>query len=225
MNPGTYVAAYGDHYDATRILLPELAWQLQLSGNPVTMIPTRDCMVITGDSDETGQSLMLAMAQAAIDETTRHLSPEVFRLEGPQWTPSCQPVGPCAAEHRKLVLMFFNGYYESQKTTLDQANALNKKDVFVASYKAMQKANGELFTFAALTHRLPTLLPEVELVALMDAEASHDSPPVVVPWKVFHDELGAELERLGYVLPRYSANFDPSAELMERLRQQAVGLG
>ena len=39
--PGTYVAAYGDHYDATRILLPELAWQLQLNCNPVAMIPTR----------------------------------------------------------------------------------------------------------------------------------------------------------------------------------------
>lgn len=223
--PGTYIAQYGDHYDAARILLPELAWQLTLTGNPVAMIPTRDCLVITGEGDETGQALMLALAQQAVEGTTRHLTGEMFRLEDSQWK-VWQPSGACAAEHRKLSLTFLSGYYEAQQASLVRALAAEGNDVFVASYKAMQKQTGELFTFATLTQRLPTLLPETELVVLVDPEASQeDSPPVVVPWKVLQAELGPRLEPLEYNLPRYKVYFDPSAEEMEKLRQQAVSLG
>jgi uncharacterized protein YtpQ (UPF0354 family) len=84
-SPGTYIAQFGDHYDAARILLPDLAWQLTLTGNPVAIIPTRDCLVITGEDDETGQALMLALAQQAVEGTTRHLTGEMFRLEDSQW--------------------------------------------------------------------------------------------------------------------------------------------
>lgn len=221
--PGTYIARYGDLYDAARILLPELAWQLTLNGNPVAMIPTREYLLITGDKDDPGKALMVAMAQTAFDETPRHLTGEIFRLEGSQWT-VWQPDGVCAAQHRKLMLSRMSGQYQSQKAALTRALEQDGRDIYVAEYSAMEKPDGGVFSYASMTFGVRTLLPEADFIFMVDLGSgnSTDAKPMVIPWDAFRKILGSSLQRLHYVMPRYSVQFSPSADQLTAIRQQSV---
>lgn len=222
--PGTYVSQYGDLYDAARILLPELAWQLELNGNPVAMVPTRECLLITGDKDEAGLAFLMALAKDRMEQTSRHLSPEMFRLEGSEWT-SWQPEGSNLNVLRTMRLSHRSGDYDAQKEALCRLFEKKGNDVFVASFQAVKSASGEVLTYSTLSFRLPTVLPQSELVALVDPEAvgkDSNHQPFVVKWETLAEELGADLVKLPYVLPRYSVLFDPTPDQIARLRLKAV---
>lgn len=222
--PGTYVSQYGDLYDAARILLPELAWQLELNGNPVAMVPTRECLLITGDKDEAGLALLMALAKDRMAATSRHLSPEMFRLEGSEWT-SWQPEGTNLNQLRTVVLSHRSGDYDAQNKALCRLFEKKGNDAYVASFQAVQKTGGEVLTYSTLSFRLPTVLPHSELVALVDQEAIGDDSahkPLIVKWETLAEELGADLVKLPYVLPRYSVLFDPTPDQIARLRLKAV---
>ncbi|NQU22447.1 MAG: SEC-C domain-containing protein [Candidatus Nealsonbacteria bacterium] len=62
---GAYVSTYADSYDSSRLLLPDLFASLDLQGDPVSMLPNRDTLLISGTDDVRGLQAMADLAAAA----------------------------------------------------------------------------------------------------------------------------------------------------------------
>jgi hypothetical protein len=220
ISPGTYVSQYGDRYDASRLLLPETVGQLKIIGLPVAMVPSMDCLLITGHSDPAGMDVINFDAEFTYQREQRNLSLEMFRQDGSEWC-VWQPDEACAALHRRSSRTYLSAEYDSQKRALD-GQAGNRE--FVANYMSVVDANNNHFSYATVTLGLPTLLPQAEFVAIVDLpafKAGDYSKLFLVPWDVFC-ESAKNAQKLDYVLPRYRVTFSPTTRELAKLQQHEV---
>ncbi|GAA5164933.1 hypothetical protein GCM10025770_19640 [Viridibacterium curvum] len=213
LSAGLYLSEYGDYYDAARILLTELAWQLPLNGRPVAMVPNRICLLLAGDQDEDALAAMIATSAQVLREQSRPLGAEMFRLEDQGWT-VWQPPGALRQELSDLQIQNRAGDYDMQQKMLQQDAAERGEDIYVASVSLLRKAeNGPILSFSVLTEGVPTWLPQTDLVILNRGE---DVPHIEVPWEHFVAVAGALLEPLPYVLPRFRVTGFPDAAMLSR---------
>lgn len=214
--PGLYVSSYGDYYDATRLLLPELAWQLPVRGVPVCMVPNRTCLLVTGDRDTEAIAAMVALAQGVLLEESRPLSADMFRAEEQGWK-NWHPDGVSGDQLHNLQLQMRAVDYAQQKRALEHRLKLSGEDIFVASFSVNQQQGKERFhSLSVLTKGVDTLLPKTDLVCLTNLESKE---VVSVPWSVFEQTAGYLLEPLPHVLPRYRVRKFPTDGEVGLLRQ------
>lgn len=219
LSPGLFVSQYGDFYDAARILLPEIAWQLRLNGHPVAMIPNRTCLLITGDQDAAGLSTMISTADQVLQEQSRPLSADMFRLDGQAWQPWTPPGEPGTPLHNLRQQMLAVDY-QTQQDVLRRDYERQGIDVFVASFGlAQNKGETRIHSYSVMTKDVESVLPKTDVLILNRLD-SDDC--VIVPWEAFADEFGDLLERLPHVLPRYRVKAYPSESQLMRLRELAV---
>ena len=209
--PGLYVSSYGDYYDATRLLLSELAWQLPVRGTPVCMVPNRTCLLVTGDRDTEGIAAMVALAQRVLLEASRPLSAEMFRAEEQGWK-NWHPEGVSWDQLHNLQLQMRGVDYAQQKRAPEHRLKLTGEDVFVASFSVnLQQGNERFHSLSVLTKGVDTLLPKTDLVCLTNLESKEI---LSVPWSAFEQTAGYLLEPLPHVLPRYRVrNFPTDSEV------------
>ena len=169
--PGLYVSQYNDLYDAARILLPELAWQLPLNGNPVAMVPNRICLLLTGDQDEAGIAAMIDAADKVLTEQSRPLGAEMFRLEHKTWR-LWRPHGDSGNRlHNIQIQMLAADYKCQQDLSVRQELEKTNEDAFVATFTLAQKEGKPICSYSVLTKGVVTWLPQSkELVAVNDLE-------------------------------------------------------
>ena len=214
--PGLYVSRYGDYYDASRLLLPELAWQLPVRGVPVAMVPNRMCLLVTGENDAKGIAAMITVAEKILIEDPRPLGAEMFRAANHAWN-SWQPDGANGVHLHNLQLRMRISDYAHQKRALEHRMSLTGEDIFVANFTVAQRKGVEQYhSFSVLTKGTDTLLPKTELVCLTNSEANET---VSVPWSVFEHIAGYLLEPLPLFLPRYRVRKFPTEGEIDRLRE------
>jgi len=214
--PGLFVSQYGDYYDASRLLLPELAWQLPVRGTPVAMVPNRMCLLVTGDNDVEGIAAMIATAEKILIEDTRPLGSEMFRAVEQGWK-TWQPEGANGIRLHNLQLRMRASDYAHQKRALDHRINLTGEDVFVATFSLAQRQGVErIHSLSVLTKGVDTLLPKTDLIYLTNLETKET---ISVPWSVFEHIAGYLLEPLPHVLSRYRVRHFPSADEIQRLRE------
>jgi len=215
ISPGFFVSQFDDYYDASRLLLPELAWQLPLNGNPVAMVPNRICLLITGDRDEAGLEAMLATAEGLLRDQSRPLGTEMFRLDGTAWTP-WKPSGAVEIRLHDLRIQMRAGDYKAQQEVLSATAERRGEDVFVATFGLTKQPNDDrIFSYSVLTKSVHTWLPKTDRVCANDLDTKEQ---LMVPWSVFESAAGDILEPMSYVLPRYRVAKDLGQQQLEILR-------
>ena len=214
--PGLWCSDYGDFYDAARILLPELAWQLRLFGTPVAMVPNRACLWIAGDQDAEALLAMIARAREVLTAQSRPLASEMLRLEEGRWLPWQPPMPEAAAALARLQTEFTAADYAAQKQALDEIHQRRGLDVFVASCSLVQRPDGGLISYSVLTKGVDTWLPRTDRVVLLDPDQPKGAKKIV-EWSAFEAQLGPLIDVLAFVPPRFHVREHPSDEAIASL--------
>lgn len=217
--PGLYVSNYGDYYDAGRIFLPELAWQLPLDGDPVAMAPNRTCLLLCGANDAAALETMVATTRRVLREQSRPLSAEMFRLRERTWS-LWTPPGEAGVQLAALLREERAVDYNDQQEVLEKAHVEAGIDVFVAKHSLLRReSDGALVSYAVLPKGVDTWLPEADLVFLCEVA---DETPTIVAWPHFAEHAGHLIERLPLAVPRWKVLGYPEGDCLRRLRELAT---
>ncbi len=219
LDEGAFVSSWRDNHDASRLVLHDLIWQLEVKGDHVAMAPHRDVLLVTGADDEKG---LLSMAEAAekVAGDPRAITTVAVRLQGTQWTPFV-PEGDSAA-HRKLRDLRTRAIareYEEQKNLLQAQLHSRGEDIFVASVMLMEdRRTGRLETVAAWGQGVDTLLPRVDRIGFI-MPAAKDSLHLV-DWDVAWKTVGALMKAVGHAPERFRVQEFPNAEQLAAMRSR-----
>ncbi|NRF72401.1 hypothetical protein HLB44_36035 [Aquincola sp. S2] len=217
--PGVWSGEWGDAYEASRILTPDLIHRLGVP-EPVALVPFRNALLVTSERNPAGLQLMLQVAQTSLEDNQRWLSFEPIRLAGDRWT-AHDPAGESCELLRVLRGRNNAATYSTQKQLLDDLHQTSGTDIFVASYQLMQRDDEAPRSYTVWTEGVDTLLPPAELIALVQPEGNN-AKHVLVSWEDALAFAGDLLEPSDLVPIRYRARRFPAPHVLERLRERAV---
>lgn len=162
-----YSSVTGDNYDASRLLLPQLIQSFELDGDPIAMVPNRDSLFVTGSNDETGLSIMVELAEKAMDDP-RPMVATPLKYEDDEWVDwSFPPEQPAYRKLMELQRRYFYLEYAEQKQLLDAIHENEGIDVFVASFSALQREDtDDVITYSVWGKGVAFLLPQTEKLVL-----------------------------------------------------------
>ena len=164
--PGVYQSPWQDYYDASRMLLVGIFDRIPLKGRPVVMIPSNNCLMVTGDSDAAGLVTLALAGRDAFKNAAKRLSARAFRLNATWETflpeaghPAYQAFVDAAIDDR---LSEYSGQQSLLQTALDRRG----EDIFVATLMAKTDvATGKRRTIATWGDGLDTYLPVADEIA------------------------------------------------------------
>lgn len=219
--PGLFIGTWDDAYDTSRLLFPDVVYQLALGGEPVVMIPTRGRMMVVSSNDREAQLAMVRMARQFVEEEGRQVSALMYRYDqgrAVEWAPSDPEVAGLMAEFLRRTLL---DDYAGQKEMLEAAHEKDGTDIYVASYEVMSaKQTGNEASFTVWAENVDTLLPETDLVALVataELDDGEKAPPKLVAWRDLIAVTG-DFERMAQRYPaRYKAGNFPDRAAREAL--------
>lgn len=219
LGPGLFVSHYGDYYDAPRMLVQELVWQLPVGAQPVVMVPNRSCLLVCGAQDASALGAMIDQALPLLLEESRPLSAEMFSLTGNTWV-AWTPPGEPGRKLGRLQRQFLASGYAEQKQALDTLHEQSMEGAFVATQTLIErKSDGQYVSYAVLGHGVHTWLPHADVICLVEED---DADPVVVAMADFLEVAGPLARPLPYVLPRYEVAEFPDAACMAQMRDRAT---
>jgi hypothetical protein len=164
---GFYISNYGDFYDASRLLLPQIFTQLPLRGNPVAIAISRICVVVAGSEDRASLDSMAEFAEQQIEREARPIAYLPIVLQNGLWSPF--DARSSALDRLRIKQQLSN--YAEQKLLLEKRFAADRRDVFVATLKSGEIGEG-LCTYAVWSSDVVTLLPEADVVVLRGKDGS-----------------------------------------------------
>jgi len=181
---GIFQGAWQDAYDTSRVLLPDVLQRVPVKGRPVFMLPTRDCLLVVGDRDETAMAGMLELSMEAA-ANGRCISSLAFAYDDAR---RIVPFALPQPEHRRrqadLQRMMDAPAYSLQKDLLEKIHEANHTDIFVASYRVFEEndGSGKQFSLATWTRDVDTSLPKADRIAFVMPKDESDADMVVVDW-------------------------------------------
>lgn len=213
--PGMFVSRYDDLYDASRLLLPELAWQLPLRGTPVAMIPNRGCFILAGDQDDGAINVMLGLAGKVLEEQSRPLSAAMFRLASSGWE-EWTPPGAAGIELHNLQRHMLDADYTAQQAALNAMLEQSGQDIFVATLKLVRKQGSpRIESYAVISRGVATWVPQCDLLVFNDPARNLI---LFVPWQIALAAVPDLLEPLPYMLPRFNVRVFPDPGQLEDMK-------
>lgn len=221
LDHGVWSGAWGDDYEASRLLLPDLIHRLGVP-EPVVLAPLRNMLLLTSARNEAGIAEMARLAEQALQERPRWLSVRPLRLnENDKWEEFVPPASSAAAFH-DLHLKERADVYASQKAALDEVHARDGTDIFVASVMLFRgKDDGHLRSYGTWSNGVDTLLPVTDMIAF----ARHDggnTRTVVARWDVAASIVGSLLEATEHQPVRYRVRSFPDAHQWAALAEHGV---
>lgn len=211
VSPGLYKAPWTDAYAASRLALPGLFRKIGVKGDPVALALNRDLLYVAGAGDPPALAALFAAAkQPAARERSISYAPVVLR--GERWEPFTGT--PECAELNTVALA---ADYSEQASFLKAQAAAEKRDVFVAASTVARRPDGTVISYATWTKGVPTMLPQVDLVLMMDIDVPEDKQLVAaVPWTLFTQHV-KDIKPLGLDPERWQLpeNFPP-ADVMSK---------
>lgn len=210
--PRLYVSPWRDHYDGSRLYLPDLVHRLRVKGDPVAMVPNRLMAIVTGSEDRPMLELMLELTRRALTQD-RPISAIPLRLEGQRWyTWSPEDEHPGLTEFARLRLEELAGAYATQKQILEDQSG---ETAFVASFAAAFDPERGGFSWATWSEGVETLLPTTDKIAFVKVDAEGQPRPVgLAPFARVVERLKHHLIRTPHWPPRWrTTSFPTDAEL------------
>ncbi|EKU23896.1 DUF1444 domain-containing protein [Xanthomonas graminis] len=181
---GIFQGGWQDAYDSSRVVLPDVLQRVPVKGRPVFMLPTRDCLLVVGDRDETAMAGMLELSLEAAAHG-RCISSLAFAYDDAR---RIVPFALPQPEHRRrqahLQRMLDAPAYSLQKELLEKIHAANQADIFVASYRVFEEndGSGRQFSLATWTRDVDTSLPKADRIAFVVPKDEGDADVVVADW-------------------------------------------
>ncbi len=216
---GIYQGAWQDAYDTSRVLLPDVLQRVPVKGRPVFKLPTRDCLLVVGDRDETAMAGMLELSLEAAAHG-RCISSLVFAYDARRIVPFALP----QPEHRRrqadLRRVMEASTYSVQKEFLEKIHAANQDDIFVASYHVFEEndGSGRQFSVVTWTRGMDTSLPRVERIAFVTPKQDGDADVVFVQWDTAVAVVADLMEQEpDFYPPRFRARDFPSEAQLRQL--------
>lgn len=216
INDRVFLFRNQDHYDASRLLLTDRIRQLDVQGLPVAMVPTRDCLIVTGDEDEIGLQLMHELVGQYIHDP-RPISLTPCRLTDEGWETWLPPFGhPQHDAFCELHLQGHSAEYREQHEAIEVGFAQTGQEGFVANYYLHRDLKTrQLHSYCVWPECPHALLPKSDVVVFMDS--SHMKPLASGTWEVVQAALGSQMEDLKTYPPRYRVLGFPSEEALRQI--------
>jgi len=216
--PGVFVSPFRDNHDPARLLLESTIRSLSVRGDPVAMVPNRDTLIITGSEDEAGLSEMAALAKVALLDP-RPMAAIAMRLTERGWVPFHPPRGEAGDALRLLSIQAAMQRYADQKELLDQHFARTGRDVFVATYTAVQnKETGRVSAYATWSRDVDTLLPRTDDIFFVDFGEGPEPEVTPVPWDAAAAVVGGRMRREVEYPERWRVDTFPTTAELELMR-------
>lgn len=212
MGPGVWMGAWGDSYEPSRLLMPDMIYRLGVS-RPVALAPFRDCLMVTDAANQAGMQVMTQFTLDSLDGDVRWLSFELLALVEGHWTlHDEQPPGM-----RIAALRARSDDHQSQKEWLKSALAAQGEEVFIASFMAATTPEQTGVSYAAWTLDCDSLLPCADWIAFVDTQTQH---VVQLPWSEVMTHFGHLLEKTTHVPTLYRARTSPSMEAVQEVARK-----
>jgi hypothetical protein len=220
MAPGVFISDYGDSHDATRLLLRERVAECRVQGRLIAMPCNRDTLVITGEDDINGLSIMCNVAEQALKQP-RAMTMIPLVLAGGTWREWTVPANHQLKNRFKyLRVMSLSELYGSQRQLQNEYNQSKGIDLFVCDYMALQNAEGDVLSVAAWTEGVVSLLPEVDEITFVHIAGENDGSVVCqAPWAAAQKVVGHLMIKQTIYPPRYRVDSFPSADELEQLKK------
>ena len=217
---GVWSGEWGDSYDSSRMLLPDLIHRVGVR-DPVVAVPFRNALMLTSAGNEAGIALMARMIHEHLDDTQRWLSFQLLRLDNTLW----QPHAPLVAidTWHQLNLRNAAAVNESQKELLDALHARRELDLFVASYQMMARDDLGTLSFSVWAEQVDTLLPRTEFI-IFNARGYDAARPLLVPWQEATEVVGDLMEATDHAPERFRVRRFPDETQFARLKELAIDL-
>jgi hypothetical protein len=215
---GVFAGDWGDAYDSSRLLLPDLAHRIA-GANPLAMIPARNTLLLASGNDLEGVRAMLALAQRIADTEPRPVSALMYRYEGGRPVEHVPDDAQVRAGLERLGRQYLFGDYAAQKETLDELHEKNGTDIFVATYKVMREdASGIEYSMCSWTRGVDTLLPRTDRVALVILDGDQMEELLIVSWDTLYAACGDLMHPVEEAWPaRYRVGAFPDLALARSL--------
>lgn len=222
--PGVHAGDWGDAYDSSRLLLPDLAHRTA-GANPLAMIPNRGTLLLASGNDVEGVRAMVALAQRIADEDARPVSALLYRFVDGRPVEHLPEDAQVRGALARLDRQYRHGDYAAQKETMDELHEKDGSDIFVATYKVMRiMETGEEYSLASWTKGVDALLPRTDRVALfVPDDGDEQKELLVLPWDALCTACGHLMQPLPHAFPeRYRVTAFPD---LAPLRPLALNLG
>ncbi|WP_273820942.1 DUF1444 family protein [Pseudomonas asplenii] len=216
--PGLYLGRWGDGYDISRVLLPDVLQRAPIKGRPVFMIPTNDVLMVTGDKDEQGMAQMVEVSFKAM-ENGRAVSSQIYTYQEQDIVPFQAGNEALKARLATLEHLLLQGTYHSQKELLDKIHEEQQEDVFVASYMLYQRSEDDSRTFSmcSWTQSVDSLLPQTDRVVLVEPQEDGSARTQVFAWDELVPRVATLLTPASVYPPRYRTTGFPTSEQLQEL--------
>jgi hypothetical protein len=214
--PGVWSGAWGDSYESSRILIPDLIYRLGVA-DPVVMVPFRHALLVASASDPQAIDTMIRETSRAMADQGRWLSFEILRLEGTSWSPFLVS-GDAASTLSAMRIRNQAEAYEGQRQVLEGQFEEQNNDIFVASCTLIEVEGHPLSSYSVWSEGVDTLLPESQSVVLRyeDGEASWHTR---LPWHTVVEQFGQLLEATDYMPARFRVRQFPDRSALQVLAE------
>lgn len=218
--PGVFRGGWQDGYDTSRALLPDLLHRIPVAGNPVFMLPARDCLLVAGDRDAAAIGAMLELSAEAAGEG-RSVSALVFTYDDARRTvPFALPLPEQRQRQADLRRLLDAPAYADQKAALDKLHEATNQDIFVASLSIYQDRDDGMREFSICTWSkgVDAMLPRTDRIALVLPRGEDDEDIAVVLWDEAMALFGDLMERQPLLYPpRYRVRAFPDEAQFRQL--------
>jgi hypothetical protein len=215
---GVYWSEWGDSYDSSRILLPELIYRLAVDGDPIAFVPNRNALWVMGTKNSAGLAAILKDGAESHFKRGHPLSPDLYVLVDGAWqvhVPEDQSLRDLwlALKRRRDAID-----YAQQQELLNAIHQKEGIDLFVASYKVHERKDGLAYSVCVWSNGVDSSLPHAENIAFMVDPEGGDH--FVVGWDAAVAIVGDLLEQEPELVPpRYRVREFPDAEQITKLRR------
>lgn len=203
---GVFAGDWGDAYDSSRLLLPDLAHRIA-GANPLAMIPAPQTLLLASGNDMESVRAMVALAQRVADAEAHPVSALMYRYRHRRPVEHVPDDDAVRSGLAHLGRQYLYGDYAAQKETLDALHERKGIDIVVAGYKVMRDtAGGGEYSFSVWPRGVDVLLPRTDRVVL----SSHGQELLMLPWDALHAASGHVMQALPGAWPaRYRVSGFP----------------
>jgi hypothetical protein len=189
-------------------------------GPPLVCVPCADVLMAVSEADTPAIAALLEACREVYDQDARPVSPALYRVGADGWFPWVpEPSHPAFAAATMALTLERAHVYADQKEALEEYFAAEGDDVFLASVEAVQTQSGMAYTRAVWPRPVPTWLPRVDAVILINGDDPNDES-ILVPWDALEQVVGHLWEAIDGCGPRrYRTLGWPDAGQLEELRR------
>lgn len=214
LGPGLFSSCREDTYDAARLLLHDLIWQLPVKGSHIAVVPHRNLLLVCGSEDVEAQGALSQLALKALTDN-RSESGIPLILKGSTWE-TLRPTANETGELRRLYVLASADEYEEQKAFLEETGDV---EAFIASlFVIEQQADKRLLSVTSWGEGIRTLLPLADCVGLTSADRSVNL--LGVAWEDLQRVAGHRMKPQSMYPPRWLVEDFPSTEELAQLKSQ-----